>query len=203
MLITIGTPHRRDFTPEYVNNLVVTLLRANYQYEVLSNEGTYVHSGRNIILNAAQGEYLLFIDTDTTWRPECITALVNMNKDIAGALYFKRGRPYGPVVYDHDGIKFVPIKTIPQRAFQCAGLGAGFLLISRKVIEAFKQPENLAEWGYAFDPIKCLDPGDAASYYIGEDLSFCAKAKHLGFEIWCDPETVVGHVGNQVVGVTL
>lgn len=195
MLITIGTPHSGHFIPQYVNSLARTLLQPACSFEVLMYEGCYVHSLRNMLFNDANGDYLLFIDSDMSWNPENIQQLVRAEKDIIGGLYYKRRFPYGPVVYNHNGSTFEPVKTVQERLFQCDGIGTGFLLISRKVINMFKQPEYQTDWGYAFDPIKCENPGAAGSYYVGEDLSFCAKAKHMGLEIWCDPETIVKHVG--------
>lgn len=201
MLVTIGTPHSGHYAPQYVISLAQTLLTAApYSFEVMGLESCYVHSGRNIIFNNARGDYLLFIDSDMAWKPDDIQRLLRADRDIVGGLYYKRRHPYGPVVYAHNGKTFDPIRQVKDRLFQCDGIGTGFLLISRKVIDLFKTGELLTDWGYAFDPLPADGPGDANSYYMGEDLSFCMKAKHVGLEIWCDPETVVKHIGEQEVG---
>jgi hypothetical protein len=200
MILTIGTPHSGHFGPQYVNSLAKTLITAACSYEVLTYEGCYVHSSRNLMMENAQGDYLLFIDSDMCWEPMQIQRLLAAEKDVIGGLYYKRGFPYGPVVYDFDGITFKPKKPIPERLFRCDGIGTGFLLISRKVMDHFKAAELKADWGFSFDPIKTLSPGVAGSYYMGEDLSFCGKLNTLGYEIWCDPETIVKHVGIQEVG---
>jgi glycosyltransferase involved in cell wall biosynthesis len=152
-----------------------------------------------MIMRDARGDYLLFIDSDMAWQPPDIARLIKSGKDIIGGLYYKRRFPYGPVVYGHDGLTHKQIEKVPERLFRCDGVGTGFLLISRKIINKFKEPELVADWGFPFDPLKSLQSGDAASYYNGEDLSFCLKARHLKLDIWCDPETLVGHVGTQVM----
>lgn len=202
MLITIGTPHCGFLAPEYVMSLCQTLMdTGGMGFEVLHYEGCYVHSLRNLLMQNAKGDYLLFIDSDMKWTSANIVSLIKAEKPIIGGLYYKRRFPYGPVVYNYDNNKgtFEPLKTIPERLFQCAGIGTGFLLIHRSVLDKFKEMELCQDWGFPCDPIKVSSPGTAGSYYMGEDLSFCAKAKTVGIEIWCDPETVVTHVGRAEV----
>lgn len=201
MIITIATPHSGHFAPEYVASLAQTLMDAPSGFEVLAYEGCYVHSLRNLLMDNAKGDFILFIDSDMKWTSQNISSLIKAEKDIIGGLYYKRRFPYNPVVYAYDGVKgsFNALAKASERLFQCDGIGTGFLLISRKVIDHFKQAECRADWGFPFDPIKVEAPGDCGSYYMGEDLSFCAKAKSLGYEIWCDPETLVTHVGSQEV----
>ncbi len=200
MLVTIGTPHTGHLIQQYVISLVKSIMQppAGVTFEVLGLESCYVHSGRNIIFNSCQGDYLLFVDSDMSWEPNQIAQLIKAEKDIIGGLYYKRRPPYGPVVYSFDGMVHQPMQP-KERLFRCDGVGTGFLLISRKVITAMNQPECLLDWGYAFDPVKTQNPGNAGSYFVGEDLSFCMKARHLGFEIWCDPENLVTHVGSQEI----
>ena len=199
MQITIGTPHSGYFAVEYVTSLTATLVRGEFSYEVLQYESCYVHSNRNMIMRDARGDYLLFIDSDMCWNPNDISRLVKSGKDVIAGLYYKRRFPYGPVVYGHDGLTFKQATNIPERLFRCDGVGTGFLMLSRWVIDKFKDPELVADWGYAFDPLKSLNSGDGASFFNGEDLSWCLKARHLKMELWCDPETLVGHVGTQVI----
>lgn len=202
MLITIGTPHAGLIAPEYVLSLTQTLLDAGCGgFEFLLYEGCYVHSLRNLIMDNCKGDFLLFIDSDMSWTPQHIANLLKADKRIVGGLYYKRLFPFGPVVYGYDQTKgtFMPVKQVPERLFQCDGIGTGFLLLTREVIDAFKSPDVRADWGMPFDPIKVEAPGQSGSYYMGEDLSFCAKAKALGYEIWCDPDTLVGHMSRSRV----
>ena len=34
---------------------------------------------------------------------------------------------------------------------------------------------------------------------VGEDLSFCWRARELGRKVWVDPHILLGHVGYQLV----
>jgi glycosyltransferase involved in cell wall biosynthesis len=198
MLVTIGTPHANNFTAEYVIGLAATLVQAPYPIEVRHNEGSFIYFNRNLIFNRAEGDYLMFIDADMVFQPYQIWKLVESGKDIIGGLYYSRRKPYGPTVfYDVEGV-FREVDPIPQEPFLCDGLGTGFMLISRKVIDCFKNETLPREWGLPFDPL-LNEVGCEGSMLDGEDLSFCKKARHLGFEVWCDPTVIVGHVGKQIV----
>jgi 2-polyprenyl-3-methyl-5-hydroxy-6-metoxy-1,4-benzoquinol methylase len=62
------------------------------------------------------------------------------------------------------------------------GAGMGFMLISRKVLEAMKQP--MCTWDGGFS----------------EDLNFCLKAKKdHGFRIWAHPKINLGHIGQTII----
>jgi precorrin-6B methylase 2 len=66
------------------------------------------------------------------------------------------------------------------------------MLIKKKVLDAFS-PEVIKKIGFPFNMRQRED-----GYEDGEDLSFCRRAKFIGFEVWCDPTFILGHVGHNV-----
>ena len=36
-------------------------------------------------------------------------------------------------------------------------------------------------------------------YGLGEDLSFCVRARNCGYKIWCDPKLQIGHKAATIV----
>ena len=68
--------------------------------------------------------------------------------------------------------------------FEIEGCGFGAVLMKagviRDVAETFHQ---------TFGPI----PG------LGEDLSFCVRARNCGYKIWCDPTLQIGHKGSLII----
>lgn len=194
--ITIGTPHNRDITPEYVASLARTLIAADFDYSIPPRnpalwEGTIIHSVRNLIFRDCTTDFLLFIDSDMAWDPEDIGKLVDENRDIMGGLVYFRRFPFRPAVYIGEDGK--PPDHIPPGPFKCAYLGGAFLLISRKVIETFNNLQGGI--GLPFDPLHRGGPVVAGSQLHMEDLSFCFRAKKLGFEIWCHPGLNLSHIG--------
>ncbi len=206
--ITIGTPHMRDFTPEYVVSLTNTLLDGRYRYSCNFRQGSVIHLNRNGIARQCETDYLLFIDSDMSWLPDNVQALVEADKDIATALCFNRTYPWNP--------PFIPksqetnYHEIISRREPCKlfSSGCGFMLIKKKVLEAF-----FSQGIWPFDPIplsaitdevmcSCSDgegnEGFDSSLYW-EDHSFCCMARKLGFEVWLIPTASVGHVGESLV----
>ena len=201
--ITIGTPHNRDFTPEYVMSLALTLADLRYSYDVIFRESSVIHYNRNVIAQLFIGDYLLFIDSDMAWVPGDIQKLVEADKDIAVGLCFNRTAPPSPVVLPLSG-KINSYEDLPKTPFEAWSSGCGFMLIKRVVLETFFSKKI-----WPFDPLllSTLEESLSAGYgnslefpsdLYFEDHSFCYKARVLGFEIWCVPSASIGHIGTTV-----
>jgi GT2 family glycosyltransferase len=67
---------------------------------------------------------------------------------------------------------------IPDEIFEVAGCGFGCVLMKRNVLW-----NVLCQHGYMFSPINT----------VGEDLSFCWRARQCGYKIYCDPTIALGH----------
>lgn len=134
--------------------------------------------------------YLMSIDADMVFPSDGITRLLDNDKDIVGANYAVRGNavnghPREAVVKvaDANGDKVsMPITALPKTLFQCHALGNGFTLYKRRVFEAAPKP--------AFITIE-----DEDGEWCGEDVLFHQAAGKNGFEVWCNPNIKVGHIG--------
>jgi hypothetical protein len=156
-----------------------------------------VSASRNAITEKAGHDYLMWIDSDMKFPPYGIYRLIQRDKDIIGGLYFRKEVDARPQIYKlNDEGFFETMYDIPtmKEPFQVDGIATGFLLIKRKVLEAFT-PEFCNENWYPFDMGR--GPSNKEE---GEDLSFCRRARKLGFEIWCDPTIPLGHVGRKIFG---
>jgi len=137
-------------------------------------------------------DYLLMIDDDMLAPPDLFFKLVENDKDICGALAFTRNPDHKPVIYDviegRDPVthqdyyinKFA--MNYPRNSLvQCDAVGFGAVLIKRRVIDAMKEPRFMGLSG------------------CGEDITFCYKAKKLGFEVWMDTRIKLGHLGAPTI----
>ena len=197
--ITIGTPHMRDFTPEYLVSLTLTLLDGRYRYSCNFGQGSVIHYNRNAIAKRCNTEYLLFIDSDMFWIPENIETLVKADKDIATGLYFTRTPPLTAEVNlkSHEAdIK----EIISQREpVELLSSGCGFMLIKKTVLTAFF---SRGIWPFDLVPVSAVQAEqnvDLPSDLYWEDYSFCFNARKLGFKVWLIPNASVGHVGERHV----
>ena len=89
-----------------------------------------------------------------------------------------------PCVYrkDGDGLKFYTEYT--DRIFEIDGSGFGVVLMKTKLLK-----DSFDKFKTCFQPI----PG------FGEDLSFCIRAKQLGYQLFADPNIEIGHIGKTVI----
>lgn len=137
-------------------------------------------------------DYLLMIDDDMLAPPDLFYKLVENDKDICGALAFTRNPDHKPVIYDViEGIDPITKKEFYVNKFsmnyprntlvECDAVGFGAVLIKRRVIEAMKEPRFMGLTG------------------CGEDITFCYKAKKLGFQVWMDTRVKLGHLGAPTV----
>jgi 2-polyprenyl-3-methyl-5-hydroxy-6-metoxy-1,4-benzoquinol methylase len=149
------------------------------------------HVARNEIIDSfldTDFNYLLFIDSDMIWEPDSLNLAYDLIQhptvDIVTGIYFTKGAPHLPVIkkLDLDAGCYNIFVEWGNQPFEVDGAGMGFMLISRKVLEAMKQP--MCTWDGGFS----------------EDLNFCLKAKKdHGFKIWAHPGIKLGHIGNKVI----
>jgi hypothetical protein len=77
-------------------------------------------------------------------------------------------------------------------------VGTGFIMIRRDVFESIRDnhPElvymdqNSEKKLHCFFDFQCTPNG-----YIGEDYTFCDRARERGFTVWIDPTIKLGHMG--------
>lgn len=137
-------------------------------------------------------DYLFMVDDDMLCPPDLFYRLAENDKDICAALAFTRNPDHKPVIYDViEGIDPVTKKEYYVNKFamnyprntlvECDAVGFGAVLIKRKVIDAMATPRFMGMMG------------------CGEDITFCYKAKKLGFEVWMDTRVKLGHLGAPTV----
>jgi hypothetical protein len=166
-----------------------------------TNETAVVSFARNNLVKRflelpEEVEYLLMLDDDIVVDPATIEKLTILKQDVVSAVYYKKSAPYEPVAYmattgqpnataafgifgekdtDYHSID-VPFD---KGLFRVDGVGAGCLLVHRRVYAAMEPP-----W-FKFEG-------------SGEDLYFCRKAQRLGYTITLDTSLHLGHVGTRI-----
>lgn len=156
--------------------------------------GSLVYTSRNDLVQIAikQGcDYIFWLDSDMMFPPDVLVRMFEDLKhgDIVSGLYFRRVAPFTPVIYDkldidETGCHYTEPKEIPDGIFEVEGCGFGCVLMPTDIML-----DVIEKYGSPFTPING----------IGEDLSFCWRARQLGFKIVCDPDIPLGHVGHHVI----
>jgi predicted O-methyltransferase YrrM len=202
--LAIGLPHVNDFSGATVLSLFGALATWGQKFLPLEEEGALIDTARNRIFRKAQKEnadYLLFVDSDMVFPADALQKLIALDKDVATGVYFSRKAPHRPIIYNWTGKETGVHRNyvdIPEEPFKVDSCGAGFMLISRRVLDEWTQ-ERYKKYGRPFTRI-LADYGETGADHLGEDTSFCLRCKELGYEIWADPTIELGHRGMQTVG---
>lgn len=154
--------------------------------------GSSVAENRNIAIDLAlktTAEWVFFLDDDHVFDPRILLDLLDRNVDVVGALYCRRSDPFEPLIYDHvrEDMWVSPRKLADGESgmIQVKAIGAGGLLVRRRVFEAMQPPY--------------FRLGQILSDQWGDDLDFCRRVTEAGFDIWCDLDVKMGHMMTGII----
>ena len=194
MKTLIAIPCMETVHTDFAKSMVDLTRNAPEETYVCFKKSSLIYDSRNLLsLTAMEGEYdrVLWLDSDMVFPPDTLVKMLQTMKekdlDVLTGVYFKRMAPYRPVLYDEmneDGTVYTEFKDIPDGLFEVGGCGFGCVLMKTDIIF-----EISARFSELFSPIG----------RIGEDISFCWRARQCGYKIVCDPKISLGHVGHHVV----
>ena len=177
----------------------LAMLQKDGECAVAFQIGSLIYDSRNALAKKAiqmAADFVLWLDSDMVFPPDTLQRMMKTMKergiDILTGLYYRRVPPYSPVIFDkleirEDGIgaDWTNFVDVPKELFKVGGCGFGCVLMRTDVLMSVAATNG----GRMFDPYTGL----------GEDLALCWRARKAGYEIWCDPELSLGHVGNVVI----
>lgn len=169
-------------TTQCLINGILYLKEKGLEVKFYMPEGPYVEDNRNKALALAtrdEIDYLIVIDWDHTFPPETIYNLyktaIDNNLDLCSGIYNVRvGEYVRPAIIINN---IVPENYPKESLFEVDTYANSFSIISKKAVQSLAQTR-----GYGRIDGK------------GEDVSFCQRAKELGFKVWCDSRIKVGHL---------
>lgn len=155
-----------------------------------------IYSSRNeLARQAIEGgyDYVLWLDSDMVFERDTLQRLMadlDAGHDIVTGLYFRRVRPYSPVLFSRLEIEgkvcwSEGVEDYLDGIFEVAGCGFGCVLMRTSVLREIYEADGPV-W---FSPI-----GN-----VGEDCAFCIRARANGRRIFCDPTVKCGHVSHDIV----
>lgn len=210
MRVVIGMPTANlvdaEFACANLPAIISTSIRKLPDVELKSvfKTGVRTDSNRNWILQQAleaHADYILWLDTDELYPPDILVKLLEPKEDIIGTIYYKRSKPYAPVVFKYnqkenkDISPYTPIDTpfLPKgQLVEVDGLGFGGMLVSTKVYKDMGD-DMWMHYGRNFHIPEELPEK------LSHDLVFCEKAKKLGYKIYAHTSVVAGHIGRTVI----
>lgn len=162
-------------------------------------KNTLIYTARNTIaVNALKAGFdrVMWIDSDVVFPPDTLKRLaadVDEGREFVTGMYFTRKHPIQPVIYRKlwweakDGWVDTGLECYEDypenRIFEIEGCGFGLCMTSARILEAMND-----SYGAPFYPLMGM----------GEDTTFCWRAKQEGFSLWCDSSIQAGHCGQTI-----
>lgn len=196
----IGLPHTGTFPWQTDMSLLSLQFPEDHiiKYHLIGS--CLVYDARDKVIEFAikeDADWIFFLDSDMVPPSDILKKLVNMNVPIASGMAFKRTPPFQPCFYTrveinketHKPYLESPIDFPNEGILECQGVGMACCMIRREVWEncGEKLSDKLNQtWFFPY-------PG------IGEDLSFCMRARRKGFKMFVDLSINVGHVSTVTI----
>ena len=177
-------------------------LQTNGNTKICTTVNSLVYDGRNKLALEAIKEgfdYILWVDSDMTFPPDALLRLLedaqSNGAEYVSGLCFSRKLPTVPVickkltwekrgesgvVHDQDIYLDYPKDAL----FEVDASGAAFCLVKVSLIREVAEHFRMSP----FHPLP----------FMGEDYSFCWRAKQLGKKLYCDSRVKIGHVGTMI-----
>lgn len=179
--IGIALPTNRGLKPKCLQSVLEMLAYKPYDYEILvSTEGFTTAENRTWLtaqLVKKGCTHILFLDDDMVYERDTLERLLRHDKDLVGAKYANRRG-------DGEVVEYLEDKNA-LNLFKVKALGGGCVLIKAEVFHKVEQPWFWYE----------ILPSGAVS--MSNDWYFCKKATEAGYDIWCDPTLMPGHLGEK------
>lgn len=194
--IAIGIPLAGDYSGHRRFWESLLLLQKPGTCQPIAVPRVVIQHARNLIVSKAlelNCSHVLFIDDDMIFPPNALIKLLEHDKDIVCGLAFQRKKPHMPCIFrnvEHDGEQQIyPMEVVKQGLFDIDACGSAFVLIKTEVFRALSEPWYV--WGDKSLGVYVNKGG------LGEDIAFSLKAKRAGFDVFCDTDLIITHIGDN------
>lgn len=160
-------------------------------------KSSLIYDARNkLAKHAIDGGYdrVLWLDSDILFESDLMIKLaehLDNGLEYASGLYFKRQYPTEPVcfqniVQNYEGEELVTKANIyrnypKDQLFEVDATGFGAVMMTVDLIKKVS-----GKYGLPFSP----------QLGLGEDMSFCWRAKQIGSKLYCDSNIKLKHIGS-------
>ena len=195
MKTLIAIPCMDYLEADFVESLTELLLHTSKcSTEVKLLKASLVYDARNQLVKYAREkggyDFVLWLDSDMTFEPDLLDRLLEdiEGRQAVGGLCFGRRPPFKPCIFkrlevEQNGAMLMPRAEnwydYPRDSlFEVEACGFACLLMRVDVLEA------MGIYGVPFFPVAGL----------GEDLTFCWRARKLDIRFHCDSRLKIGHI---------
>ena len=206
MQFCVGTISYRGCHPSHAMSMLRLISEASFSTYLHRRGDWLVERARSIVathfLTETTADVLLWIDSDIVFEPKDAVEICEqaMDYSVIGGLYMMRhAEQVSPAARVQEPMALEG-RPRPVRA---DWVGTGFLAAHRRVFEALVQRDDMVPCRSADDPpfwpfyYPMMPERDGSRLWLGEDVSFCHRAREAGFEVYVNPAIQVTHMGGR------
>ncbi|HEY0465856.1 MAG TPA: hypothetical protein VGC79_16700 [Polyangiaceae bacterium] len=178
----------------YMTGALQMSLSAESHFIIHKSTGSYMPQNRDSLTHGflrSDATHMLCVDPDIGWGPSHVAALAQANKDFITGIYALKQphrAPSAALLTEREGELIEALHTAP-----------GFLLLTRSCVErmVLAHPELVYENG-SERVCSLWSPRFEGKLY-SEDLSFCARWRALGGQIWAHSAVLLKRYADTVL----
>lgn len=159
---------------------------------------------RNLIIRQALDHnctHVFFLDDDVAFRQDLLTNLLKHDKDLVTGLYLMRNFPHRPIIFDWANEKgecaFKPLDDTEYGLVPIRAAGLGACLIKTSVFK--KLDELMLSVDKHGIKDRWVTLGELDTDHWCDDISFYNRCAKAGIEMYCDMNSLVGHIASVIV----
>lgn len=208
--VVIGYVHNgtvtHEFMDSYTQSLLYDVTNDSYYHSTINVSTPYIPLSRNMVVTEflkTKAEWLIFLDTDLVFPVDTIKALTEVaDKDsapIVGALYFNYysdGNMH-PIwleeTYDGELTTISSINSNELKSLAVVATGAS--ITHRSVYERMESQTSDPWHWFGHDLTK------NGKDRLGEDCTFCTRARTCGFPVYGYAGLVMQHKKARLIGL--
>ena len=188
--------------------LVAQLTTAGIKKEINTMKSPYIAYARNILTARfiqSDYDYLLFIDSDVEFEPECPLRMLVAQRDIVCTPYRIKTNDPAQVKYTTTVKDTQNVPILPGGLIEILQGPAGMMMIHRRVFE--KLMKERPDLEIQTHQHRDLFPKDLKIFsfwdctfkdgiWTGDDIAFCNLARSVGFKLHANIESPLTHHGS-------
>ena len=158
------------------------MLMEKGEYVLLRSKDGPIDMLRNGLVGlalAAGCTHLVMLDTDMYYDIKTIPKLLSHERDVVGALYFRRCPPFEPFMVKNN--EYI-LEWEEGDLIEVDRTAGGCILFNMKVFDKIDPP-----W---FE----VEKTENGMIKLGEDYNFCDKLRNAGYKIYVDTSIVAEHL---------
>ena len=197
MNILIAVPSMDSVPAVFAQSL--SMLEKEGNCAVAFQVGSLIYHSRNDLAKKALemgADYIMWFDSDMVFEPSVLRDMLKTVRerdiDFLTGIYHRRVEPYTPTIFSKADINeeakvcnWTNYNDFPtDDIFEIAACGFGCVLMSTQILF-----DVMGKFNEMFEPIG----------RVGEDISFCWRARECGYTLYADPSIKLGHASHSII----